>query len=77
MSADVGGYYVRFSGLNAGQFSEKIYLTVMNGDVAVSNTVQYSIETYAHNEQDNENAALGELVKAMMNYGNAARAYSN
>ncbi len=72
-----GGYYVNFKGLHAGQMSEAIYITAYRDDVAVSNTVQYSIESYAHSKQDSNYLNLGDLVKAMMKYGDAAYAYSN
>ena len=70
-----GVYSVLFSGLNAGQMSEKVYLTIYKGDTAVSDTVCYSIESYAYAKQNSDIAHLADLVKAMMNYGNAAAAY--
>ena len=72
-----GVYYVYFNGLNAGQMSEKVYLTIYDGDVAVSNTVCYSIESYAYEKQNSSIAYLSDLVKAMMRYGNSAYAYVN
>ena len=55
--------------------SEKVYLTMYKNDVAVSNTVCYSIESYAYNKQNSTDTALANLVKAMMKYGNSAYAY--
>ncbi len=72
-----GGYYVNFKGLHAGQMSEAIYITAYRDDVAVSNTVQYSIESYAYSKKDSDYLNLGDLVKAMMKYGDAAYVYSN
>ena len=72
-----GVYFVYFSGLNAGQMSEKVYLTMYKNGVAVSNTVCYSIESYAYSKKDSTIQYLSDLVKAMMKYGNAARAYAN
>jgi len=72
-----GGYYLYFDKLNAGQMSEKLYLTVYSGDVAVSNTVCYSIESYAYEKQSSSISNLADLVKAMMKYGDSAWNYVN
>jgi len=73
-----GLYYLAVNGLNANQMSRKLELTVVdaNGN-AVSNTVQYSIESYAYEKQNSTVLGLADLVKAMMNYGNSAKAYGN
>lgn len=71
-----GVYSVCFSGLNAAQMSEKVYFTMYKDGVAVSNTVCYSIESYAYRKQDSSTEHLSDLVKAMMKYGNAARSYA-
>lgn len=70
-----GGYYVYFSGLNAAQMSEVVYLTVYNGNKAVSNTMSYSIETYVEARHDDPDVELSELVNAMMRYGDSAKEY--
>lgn len=59
--------------INAGYMSEPIYVTLYDGETAVSDTVCYSIESYAFTY--GEDAALGALVKAMIKYGDAASAY--
>ena len=41
----------------------------------VSDTVTYSIESYAASKVDDTDAALAELVNAMMKYGDATCAY--
>ncbi len=69
------GYYVYFNGLNAGQLREPIYLTAYRGKTAVSNTVCYSVESYAYAKQDSTIPYLSELVMAMMKYGDSAYAY--
>ena len=66
-------YYVYFNGLSARQMREIVYVTVYEGDTPVSNTLTYSIETYACNKQ--EEPRLSDLVKAMMRYGDSAVAY--
>ncbi|MBQ8474640.1 MAG: hypothetical protein IJ499_03145, partial [Clostridia bacterium] len=70
-----GEYYVRFDGLNAGQMSENMYVTVYDGEEAVSNTVLYSIESYAYSKQTSGNESLIALLEAMMKYGHSAYEY--
>ena len=73
---DTGSYLIaKFKGLTAGDMSETVYVTAYQGDTAISNTVAYSIESYAYAKQNDEDANLANLVKAMMKYGNAAFAY--
>lgn len=72
-----GGCYVYFSGLNAGEMSEPVYLTVYENGVAVSNTLSYSIESYAYSKQTSTDENLLNLLEAMMKYGNSAKAYAN
>lgn len=69
-------YVLYFNGLNADQMSRKLALTVLDADGrAVSNTAQYSIESYAYEKQNSTIPGLADLVKAMMHYGNAAKNY--
>ncbi|MBP1586921.1 MAG: hypothetical protein ILO53_00780 [Clostridia bacterium] len=70
-----GGYYVYFNGLNVAQLSEPVYLTVYDGNVPVSNTICYSVESYAYANQNDSDQKLSDLVISMMNYGNSAYAY--
>ena len=70
-------YTVYFNGLHAGQMRQDIYLTIYNGETAVSNTARYSIGSYAFEMKDSGVAGLAELVKAMMKYGDSANAYAN
>ncbi len=69
-----GRYVARFEGFNATHLREEIKATVCdaNGN-AVSNTLVYSVETYTARNLNNEN--LCGVVKAMMNYGDAAVDY--
>lgn len=71
------GYYVYFDCLEAYQMRETIYLTVYNGDTEVSNTVSYSIESYAYAKQNDSNEKLTSLLEAMMKYGDSAYNYIN
>ena len=78
-AAQVRRYNIDFNGLNSGQMSESVYFTVYEGDKIVSNTVCYSVESYAY-AQANKSApdeALLALLKVMMKYGDAAYNYAN
>ena len=70
-----GKYCIYVSGLNIIQMRDDVYLTVYNGNTAVSNTIRYSIESYAASKADDSNALLAGLVKAMIKYGDSAKAY--
>ena len=72
-----GTYYVYFNGLHAGQMRETFYITIYEGDTAVSNTASYSIESYAQQKADGDDFDLADLVVAMMKYGDSAYAYIN
>ncbi len=74
---DEGQYYVYFSGLDASQMSDCIYLTVYNGEQVVSNTVRYSIESYASSKQNSTDEKLVKLISSMMKYGKSAYNYKN
>ncbi len=77
-AADLDGqYYADFNGLTARQMRENVYVTVYEGDTAVSNTLLYSIESYAAAKQNDSNAKLVALLVAMMRYGDSAAAYLN
>ena len=69
-------YYVYFTRLNAGQMQQAVEATVYQNGEAVSNTLTYSIASYAAKHQnDTTPAYLAELVKAMVRYGDSAAAY--
>lgn len=71
-----GGYYIAaYNGLTAAQMSETVYATAYRGDKAISDTVAYSVESYAYAKQNDADEALAALVRAMMKYGNSAHAY--
>ncbi|MBQ7698757.1 MAG: hypothetical protein IJT49_00260 [Clostridia bacterium] len=71
-----GGYYrADFSGLNAAEMRKIIYVTAYRGTTQISKTLQYSVESYAFSKKDD--AMVGDLVKAMMRYGDSAKAYND
>lgn len=71
----IGGRYVFFSGLDASQMSVPVYLTVYEGSTAVSDTICYSVESYAYAKQNSGDVKLVNVIDAMMKYGNSAKAY--
>ena len=72
------GTYVHFQNLTAAQMSEPIYVRAYRDGVQVSNTMSYSIESYAYAKQNDTSIPyLADLVKAMMAYGDACRSYTN
>lgn len=71
------GWQVSFRGMNADQMKDKVQITLIKDKKAVSDTLQYSIESYIYAKQDSEYPYLAELCLAMMRYGNAAYAYAN
>ena len=60
-----------FDGLLAAEIRTVLMATVYDGDVAVSNTLLYSADTYAKGKT----GALGDLCNALIAYSDAARAY--
>ena len=69
-------YYVDFGHLNPAQMREAISFTAYIGENQVSETVQYSIESYAYSKiVKNPDETLIDLLKSMIRYGDAASAY--
>ena len=70
-----GGYYVYFNGFNAGQMRDSAFVTVYKDGEAISNTICYSIESYAYAKQNSTDEKLNNILIAMMRYGDSAYAY--
>ena len=70
-----GVYSVRYDGVTAIRLSETLLFTVYSGDTAVSNTLAYSVESYAASKQNGSDSTLAALVNALMNYGRSASAW--
>ena len=66
-----GKYLVSFSRLNAVQMRTVLHASVYAGDICVSDTLAYSIESYA-SAMAGGGDALANLVLAMMRYGDSA-----
>ena len=70
--------YVFLDGLNALQMRTVLKITVYSGEQVVSNTLTYSIRSYADSFiLADSTTALAKLMKAMMIYGDSAAAYIN
>lgn len=72
-----GQYRVIIDDIAARQMSDVVYVTLCVGDTAISNTITYSVESYACAKKNDPNAKLNNLVKALMHYGDSAKAYLN
>ena len=72
-----GSYYVYCNEIKAHQMSEEILLTAYENGVQCSDTMRFSVESYAKAVQNSEFAgtALDNLTQAMMCYGKSAEAY--
>lgn len=73
--ATTGGHHIYFDDLTAAQIGETVYITIYDGNTPVSNTISYSVESYAYSKLNDADATLSELVCAMVRYGDAAKAY--
>lgn len=72
-----GSYNVICGEIKASQMSEEILMTVYDNDVQCSNTLRFSIESYAYVIHNSAYAGsnLDKLTQAMMRYGKSAEAY--
>lgn len=73
-SDNVGGIYFKFAELPAKRLRSKIYVTLYKGDTPITNTFEYSAETYCKAQQG-KGTQLERTTDQLMRYGNAARAY--
>lgn len=62
--------------LDADQFREPIDVNITHGGVVVSDTLRYSVESYATGSVVKNNALLKALVDQMLRYGRADRVYT-
>ena len=71
----VPGSYMCYIDMPVNMMKATIHAVVYDGNDPVSNTLNYSIETYLAAKQDVDTNGLGDLVKAIMRFGNAAAVY--
>lgn len=73
-SFDKGSYVARFMGLNADEMRKVVKFQLFDKENnPISGVLTYSIESYVAAKKGD--ATVGELVTAMMKYGDAAEAY--
>lgn len=72
-----GEYYVDFSGIYATEFSKTISITFYCDDVAVGNTLNYSVNTYLQAKSNTTDSYLKQLLLAINGYGNAASVFKS
>ena len=73
-----GTYYVYCNELFAHEVSDEVFLTVYENGVPCSNTMLFSVESYARLVRDNyKGTPLDEMITTMMLYGNSAKEYKN
>ncbi len=70
-NAEAGLYAFNFDGLLAAELRSVLSAQVFEGDKAVSETLQYSPDTYGNNKS----GLLGELCKALFAYSDSALLY--
>ena len=69
-------YHLYFDQLDASQMRDAVLFTAYRGEEAVSNTIRYSVECYiARKQNDTSIPNLAELVKSIIRYGDAAKAF--
>ncbi len=68
---------LRFRELTAAELSEPVYITAYRDGVQVSHTARYSVESYVASMAQDSDPVLVQLVKAMLTYGDGAKAYLN
>ena len=69
-----GRYYVYFDNILPTQMRTLFTATVYRDGVAVSNTLQYSIQTYVYGKTT-EGVAVNDMLVAMLKYADACKAY--
>ena len=73
-----GTYYVYCNELFAHELGDEVLLTVYENGVPCSNTMLFSVESYARLVRDNyKGTPLDEMITTMMLYGNSAKEYKN
>ncbi len=69
-----GNYKFRYENVNVVDFANKYIVTVWDGETQIGQTLSYSVNTYVLNMH--ANAEMGEITKAVYNYGVSAVKYN-
>ena len=75
VAAGEGKYYVDFCGIKAIEFDDAVTASFAVSGTAVGRSICYSVNTYICGAQNDANANLRALVRALYNYGASATAY--
>ncbi len=70
-------YRANYIGLTATDFNTAVEVTIMDGDTAISDTITYSVETYAYNQvnKTTSSASLKNLLRSLMKYAASANEF--
>ncbi len=72
-----GFFEITIDDISATQFDDDVTASFCLWDEDMGNTISYSINTYVCAKQNDSNANLAALVKALYNYGASAKAYAD
>lgn len=72
-----GRYYIYFRDFDASEMDKTFYFTVYDGDVTVSNTISYSIESFVSQKINEGDTSLNNLLVSMMRFGDSVKKYVN
>ena len=70
-----GKYYLSFRGVKATRFNDTIMAVIKKDGIQISQTLQYSVNTYIQKNQNTDNVVLANLLKAIYNYSESAKLY--
>ena len=70
-----GVYYFYFDKINAQEFCKTIDFYFVEGNAIISNTLRYSVESYASKKIEDD--SIGGVVSSLIKYGKSALAYMN
>ena len=70
-----GKYYLSINGVKATKFNDVITAVIKKDGVQIGHTLNYSVNTYVQKNQNTGNTVLGDLLKAIYNYGESAKLY--
>ncbi len=77
-SAGTNMYYLYFNAFTAANLRDVIEVTICDAEGnAVSKTATYSVESYIKSQLGSEDTNLVEMLKALLCYGDSAKAYKN
>ena len=71
-----GVYGISFTGIQADELAQPVTASFARSGAAIGNTLTYSVNAYVQSKQNDSNAALQALVKALYNYGASAAAFA-